>query len=74
MVKYYFVPIVAANTATSMFRGPLKNITYEFVIASPVVFLMSTLSYLNRLWDGRLVTLQQLFSGVLPPEFARDSA
>ena len=42
-----------ANTDTSIWRGPLENVTYEFVLASLVVSCISCLSYSDGFRDGR---------------------
>ena len=48
--------------------GPLEYITYEFVPASPAVSCMSGSSNLNSFRDRRLVAVQLVSCGVLPPE------
>ena len=47
--------------------GPQEYITYELVPASPAVSCMSGSSSLNSFRDGRLVAVQLLPCGVLPP-------
>ena len=52
---------------SSMWRGPQEYVTYEFVLTSPVVSLMSGSSNIDSFRDGCLVALQLLLCGVLPP-------
>ena len=48
-LTYYLSPSAFAGwpTGTSMWRGPLKNVTYEFILASPTGLQMSCSSYLD---------------------------
>ena len=57
------------STSTSISRGSLENVTYKFVIASPVVYRTSCSSYLNGFRDGSYVAIQMLFRRVLLPGF-----
>ena len=48
----------SANTGISMCRGgPLKNVTYKFILVFPAVFHISYSSYLDGFWEGRQVTV-----------------
>ena len=49
----YVSPCQLANTGASLSRQLLENITYEFVLTSPVMLSMSCSSYLDDLWDRR---------------------
>ena len=40
------------NAGASQRKGPLKNIAYEIVLASPAVPLMSFSFYFDGFWDG----------------------
>ena len=60
-----------ANTVLSMCGSPQDNLAYEFVPTSPAVPSMSCLSYLDGLWDGRLVDVQQLFCWLLLQRFVQ---
>ena len=54
-------------SCSSMWRGPLEYVAYEFILTSLTVSHMSGLSILNSFCDGWQVTVQLLFCGVLPP-------
>ena len=41
------------------------NVAEEFISASSAVSSMSCLSYIDSLWDGRPVTLQQKILGAI---------
>ena len=43
----------SANTDTSMRRDPVKNVTYEFVLAFPALSHMSSLFYFDDFRDLR---------------------
>ena len=62
----------SANIGPSMYRNPLENVTYAFDFASPAVTCMCYLTYLNGMWDGRSVSVQLLFCGVLHPGFVQE--
>ena len=49
----YVSSLWSANTGSSMYRVPLKNITYEFVLSSPAVSCMPCSSYLTFEIGGR---------------------
>ena len=51
----------------AMWGGPWENTTYELVFASPAVSCMSGSSNFDSFHDGRLVAVQLLLCGVLPP-------
>ena len=59
----------SAITGVSICRSPSENVSYEFVLTSPVVLSMSRSSYFKGLWDERQVTAQLLFCDVLLPAF-----
>ena len=59
------------NTCSSMWRGPQEYIAYEFVLTSPAVTNVSSLSNLDGFQDGWLVTIQLQFCWVLPPAFVQ---
>ena len=46
-----------------MWQGQLKNITVDFVLASPAVSHMPSLSYLDGFSDRRYVSVELLFGG-----------
>ena len=46
---------------SSMWRGPRKYVAYEFVLTSPAVFCMSSLSNLDSFCDGWQMVVQLLF-------------
>ena len=52
---------------TSMWRGPQKYVTNEFIPTSPAVSHMSGSSDLDSFRDGLLVNVQLLLREVLPP-------
>ena len=52
---------------SAMWGGPLKNITYELVPASPTVSCMSGSSNLDSFRDGKQVAVYLLLCGVLSP-------
>ena len=52
---------------SSMWRGPLENIAYEFVLTSSAVSCMSSLSNFDCFRDGWQMAVQLLLCGVLPP-------
>ena len=52
---------------SSMWRGPLEYVTYEFVLTSPAVSHMSGSPNLDSFRDGWRVGVQLLICGVLPP-------
>ena len=55
------------NIFSSTWRGPRENVSCDFVLTSPAVYWMSCLSYLYGFSDGRSVTVQLLFCGMLLP-------
>ena len=57
----------SSNRGSSVCRGPLENVAYEFVLASPAVSCMS-------FSDGSLVAVQLLFCGMLPQGFIQYSS
>ena len=60
-----FIRLKFKWTIQSICKGPLKNVTREFIFASPAVSCTSYLSYLGSFWDGKQVAIQLLFCGVL---------
>ena len=52
---------------SSIWRGPQKYVTYEFVPISPAVSCMFGLSHLDSFHDGWWVAVQLLLCRVLPP-------
>ena len=63
----------SCNTGGSMCRSSRANTTYEFVLVFPALLSMSSSSYLDALWDGRLMAIQLLFCGVLLLGFVQNS-
>ena len=63
----------SSNTCTSVWRSPLKNVAYKFVLSSPAVSGMFCLCYLGGFRDGRLVSVQLLFCAMLLPRFVQYS-
>ena len=61
------------NPSSSVWRGPLEYIAYEFVLASPAMSCKS-LSNLDGFRDGWLVALQLLFCWLLPSGFVQYSS
>ena len=59
---------------SSMWRGPLEYVAYEFVPTFPAVSRMFRSSNLNSFRDGCLVAVQLLFCGVLPPGLVQYSS
>ena len=57
-----------------MCRRPLKNVTCEFVLASPAMSHISCSSYLEDFLDGREVAVQLLFRDVLFSRFVQNSS
>ena len=57
-----------------MWKVPLENIAYEFVLTFPAVSRMSFLSNLNSFRDGWLIDVHLLFCGMLPPGFIQYSS
>ena len=56
---------------SSMWRGPLEYVTYEFVPTSPVVSRMSGSSKLDSFRGGWYVPVQLLLCGVLLPRLVQ---
>ena len=54
--------------------GSEENVTYEFVLAFPVLSCMSCSSYLDEFRDGKKVAVQLFFRGVLLPRFVQYSS
>ena len=63
----------SSNTGMSMCRNPQKNVSYEFVLTSSAVPSVSSLSYLDGLWVGRLVAVQLKSYWVQLPGFVQSS-
>ena len=61
----YISHCLSANTVVSMYRSSQGNIDYELALTSPAVPFMSSLSYLDDLWDERQVAIRLLFCGIL---------
>ena len=57
----------SSNLCSSMWRGPLEYIAYEFALTSPVVSHMSGSSNLDSFRDRWKVAVHLLLCGVLPP-------
>ena len=56
---------------SSMWRGPLEYVTYEFVHTALTVYRMSASSNLDFFRDGWYAAVQLLLCGVLPPGLAQ---
>ena len=56
-----------------MKKSPCVNIIYNFILTSPAVSCTSRSSNLNSLWDGRSVSVQQLFYRALLTGFVQNS-
>ena len=63
----YVGPSWTSCLCSSMWRGPLEYVTYEFISTSLAVSRMSGLSNLDSFHDGWKVAVQLLLCGVLPP-------
>ena len=64
----------SSNLCSSMWRGPLEYIAYEFDLNSPAEFHMSGSSNFDSFRDGWQVAVQLLFCGVLTPRLVQYSS
>ena len=62
------------NSCSSMWRGLLEYIGYEFILTSPAVSRMFCSYNLDGFRNGLLVAVSLLFWGVLPPGFVQYSS
>ena len=60
-----------SSSWSSVWRGPEENVTYEFVLNSPIMSNMSCSSHLDGFRDGRQVALYLLLCGMLLPGIAQ---
>ena len=59
------------NIGTSICRGPIENVAFDFLLTTPALLQISSSSYLKDLWYKRQVAIQQQFCGVLFSGFVR---